>query len=132
MTDKTVVPFKGSDAEPPLQVIERDWSACPHARYDVHPDLSRVFCRDCDATLDPYWVLRRIASDHGQRTWQVEHLKRESAKMEKLIRRRLDNRKSEQHAASDASEAQRLARTSTSPADRFRGDIRVSDAPTED
>ena len=126
MTDsQNVISLKLEDKDAPLKIIKPDYSECRHLRYDIHPDLPRVFCRDCDVDLDPYWVLRRIAGDYSQRTWRIETLKRESEKLEKLIRRRLDNRKNEQLAQSDAQTADRLAATRQAKSDTFVGDVRL-------
>src|SRR4051794_21006432 len=81
-----VVPLTQPQEKPPLTVVAADYSACQHHRYEVHHALPRVFCADCDTDLDPFWVLRRIAGDYSQRDYQVQHLKRESAKLEKLVR----------------------------------------------
>lgn len=118
--------------EGPLRTIQTDYRECRHARFDVHPALPRVFCRDCDTDLDPFWVLRQIASAHYMREHRVEDLKRETARMEKLVQRQLEGRRSKDRAESDARHIQSLQDTQRAPASRFPGDIATNDTLPED
>lgn len=112
----------------PLTVVAADYSACQHHRYEVHHALPRVFCADCDTDLDPFWVLRRIASDYSQRDYQVQHLKRESAKLEKLVRRQMEGRRNPNRAQSDARHIESLQGTQRADPTAFSGAITMTDA----
>lgn len=118
--------------EPPLTVVKADYRECQHKRYEVHGDLPRVFCADCDATLDPFWVLRKIAGDFSMRDYRIRELKRESERMEKLVRRRLEGRRKDHKAESDARAVQSLVRTQTEPVENFNGHVGVTDKAPPD
>lgn len=124
MNDK-IVRIGQSLTEPPLKIIETDYKGCQHKRYEVHRDLPQAFCRDCDALLEPFWLLRRIAQDHSQRFFYVENIKREAAKLEKLVKRQQETRRSRELADRDAREIQRLQLTRSKQPSDFNGDISI-------
>lgn len=111
----------------PLAVVEPDWEECRHARFDVHRDLPRVFCRDCNVELDPFWVLRHIAHEFSNRGYLIDTMKRESAKLEKLLARRLERRRTDRLAESDAREIQRMQQMQRAGDNAFHGDIKQDD-----
>jgi hypothetical protein len=125
MSDDKIVHIGKGLTEPPLKVVDTDYKSCQHRRYEVHRDLPQAFCRDCDALLEPFWLLRRIASDHQQRFFYVENIKRESAKMEKLVRRQQETRRSRDLAERDAREKDRLQKMRTTSPNDFKGDISI-------
>ena len=119
MSDK-IVPIKAPETKPPLTVVAQDHKDCPHRRYEVHGALPRVFCADCDTDLDPFWVLRRIASDFAQRDYSIQHLKRESERLEKLVKRQMEGRRNPRRAEGDARQIAGLQRTQRSDPRWFR------------
>jgi hypothetical protein len=60
-------------------IRRRKRSACPHLQVDVCDDEARVVCVDCDAELDPWWVLRNMAHRHEVLTAHYESQRQEMA-----------------------------------------------------
>ena len=113
--------------EPPPQLVEKDYRECQHVRFEVHKEQPLVFCRDCDAPLDPIFVLRRIASEYASRSWRVDEMKREAERLEKQARRQQDGRRKPHLAESDARRIQRLQDIQHLPPSAFAGDISLTD-----
>jgi hypothetical protein len=123
--DKVVrLDVKGAN-EAPLKLVEEQWGDCQHARFDIHASQPLVSCRDCDATLDAYFVLRKIASAFSQRTWRIEQLKRENERMEKNLRRQQATRRSPHLKENDGYGAARCAAVTEASIAAFDGDARV-------
>ena len=124
-----VVSFTPKPEEPPLTLVDRDYRECRHVRFDVDREQPLVFCRDCDAALDPVFVLRRIASAHAERHYGVQDMKREAERLEKQARRSIQTRRNPSLAERDAANIQRYAAIQRRPADDFPGDVGLTDRP---
>lgn len=122
-----VVQLTPRSDEPPVKVIDSDFRECRHVRVEVHREHPVVFCRDCDLQLDPIFVLRRIASEHAQRTWRVDEMKKEADRLEKQARRQQGTRRSPLRAEADARHIQHLQQIKARPATAFPGDVALTD-----
>lgn len=59
---------------------------CRHVNVAVHEDLAEVVCRDCDAKLNPIWVLTRMAKEETK--WSLRRLEFQAAKEDLAQRQR--------------------------------------------
>jgi len=127
MSDQKIVSLKPPLDKPPLTVVKEDYSDCQHPRYEVHHTFQKVWCADCDADLDPLWVLRKIAGDHRQRDYHIETLKRESEKLAKLLRRSAETRRKPERRLRDEERAARHEHMAKADPAKFRGNIALTD-----
>lgn len=123
MDDKNVIKLIPSEDKPPLQVLQKDYRACGHVRFDLHPDQPKVWCRDCNEELDPMFVLRQVARGIADRHWQIGNMKREAEKLAKEVERQMKSRKKAELAERDRRELERLRRIAQANPEMFGGDV---------
>ena len=72
---------------PPVVELQRYKQTCQHlGQILVDPDLPKVTCGSCGEKLDPYWALRRLASEYRLRDYKANELRR--LEQERLERNR--------------------------------------------
>lgn len=73
------------EMEPLTRVSRHSQPFCRHSRRDVSPEQRKVWCRDCEAELDPITVLGDIA--HEFSGWKAKKMKEELARLYALERK---------------------------------------------
>lgn len=127
MSGPKVVQLGPRQNEPALRLMPQDYSECQHHRFEVDRNHPRVFCRDCDELLDPYFVMRRIAESHWQRHYRVEEMKKAAERLEKQARRTQQTRRAAHLQQSDAHSIQHYQDIQSTPPERFSGDVSLTE-----
>lgn len=63
MTDDKIInlPSKPKPAKDNTLTVVHNYGGCQHRHVEVDEKLDEVTCRDCNAKLNPIWVLRMLA-----------------------------------------------------------------------
>lgn len=118
-----------------LRKIDPKRPFCLHRHYAVSMNEAEVDCQDCGASLDPWAVLRALASSHGATWTEVAMMRRERERLRADIAMLKAERAKLRKAAPKAGQRSSLEPTDTH---RFRvhargrgGNLRVSPWMTE-
>jgi hypothetical protein len=77
--------------------------SCHHAHFTVSETEAKLTCRDCEAPIDPWWALRKIAVEHENISYRLRAARDETQKLiEQVVelRRQKANLKSQVRRAS--------------------------------
>jgi len=94
------------EEEEPLQVRSTNWkNVCRHKRRDVSPDDRKVYCRDCEAELDPITVLKEIGQEFSG--WKAVQTRKEMERLRALERQIESKAKKEMMSTTEIEEMQK-------------------------